>query len=177
MSKTTRDEINLDLDGTIDAAIKKLQKLKKQYPGGRINLTSDYEYGESYPRLRLEFTRKKEPIELEYDRWREKLSRFGALNTAARAYEAEGDKYPRAAELAALEAELGAWAKSSRMGSLAIYDGELLMSGFDGAYTRDGEYRWKTMMNFDVLKSLDMVASDSDTRPKDGDAKQGSTCE
>lgn len=153
MSKTTRDEINLDLDGTIAAAIKKLEKLKKQHPDGRLNLTSDYEYGESYPRLKLEFTRPKEPVELEYDKWREALSRYSALCSSARAYQAEGDTYPRADELATLKEELGAWA-GSRMGSLAIYNGELLMSDFDGAYRRDGTYVWKTMMHPDMVQAM-----------------------
>ena len=57
--KTTRDEINIDLDGTIDRAIKELQRLKKLYPKGKISLENEYEYGESYARLKLNFTRDK----------------------------------------------------------------------------------------------------------------------
>lgn len=145
MGKTTRDEINLDLDGTIDAAIKKLHALKKKYPDGRINLTSDHEYGESYPRLKLEFTRPKEPVEIEYDMWREKQSRYSELCAAARAYEREGDTYPRAAELAALKEELGCFA-DNRMSMLQIYDGEVITTDMmRGGRRRDGTWVFRTL--------------------------------
>jgi hypothetical protein len=144
MDHTTRDEIELDLDGTIDAAIKTLQKLKKQYPGGRIHLTSDYEFGESYPKLKLEFVREKDAAEMALDKWRGKLERYASLCAAARAYKAEGDEYPRSHEIAELRNELGAWAES-RFGSLVIFDGDVVMWDFEGTYRRDGSWvmrRW-----------------------------------
>jgi hypothetical protein len=151
--KTTSDEINIDLDGTIDGAIKKLQQFKKKYPKGRISLENEYEYGESYARLKLHFTRDKQPVELEYDKWREKLSQYGALLTAARAYDAEGDKYPREADLAALKDELGAWA-NNRLGSLTIFGNEVLMSDFEGAYRRDGTWIMRTLMHSDFIHAM-----------------------
>jgi hypothetical protein len=155
MSKTTHDEISIDLDGTIDSAIKKLQKLKKDYPKGRISLENEYEYGESYARLKLHFTRDKEPVELELEGWREKLNRYAALCSAASAYAANGDKYPRETELADLKKELGCWADDHWGGSLTIVDGEVLMYGFHGAQTRDGTWRLKTFSHPDMRAAMD----------------------
>lgn len=147
MGKTTRDEIDIDLNGSIDRAIKELQRLKRLYPRGKISLENEYEYGESYARLKLQFTRKKEPLELEYDKWRDKLEHLGKLRRYAAAYEHEGDAYPRQSELDALVAELGAWAQDDwRMGSLTIFDGELLMHDHcRGGFTREGEWRYRMM--------------------------------
>jgi hypothetical protein len=147
MGKTTRDEISVDLDGTIDAAIKKLQKLKKQYPDGRLNLTSDYEYGESYPHLKLEFTRNKEPIEQELEAWKEKRGRYDSMRNAAAAFASEGAEYPRSAELAELKDELGYFAEP--MSSLVYGDGEVLVSNMFGTRTRSGEWRSWTLMGLD----------------------------
>lgn len=145
--KTTRDEIDIDLDGTINHAIKELERLKKLYPKGKIWLTSDTEYGETYPRLRLEFTRPKTAIEIELAEWRDKLGRYSQLATAAQAYEREGDVYPRAEELIALKSELGCF--TDRMTSLVIHGDEILAWGFDGARTRDGQWRMRTMFSIE----------------------------
>ena len=154
--KTTSDWIDIDLDGSIDAAIRKLQKLKKEYPNGRIELGSHSEYGESYEHLRLNFTRGKTPIELEYDKWKAKMEALGELRGAARTFAAEGMEYPRAAEMATLEEELGAWAKSSfRMGWLSIWDGEIVFQDMmRGGYRRDGTWAFRMMGSEDFDDAL-----------------------
>jgi len=139
MGKTTRDQVEIDLGGPIDRAIAKLKKLKVKYPDGKIELTSETEYGERYEKLYLNFTRDKKPVELEYDRWRTKLTRYGELSAAARAYESEGDAYPRAALLEALREELGCWA-DNYFGSLTIYQDEVLLWSIQGARRRDGTW-------------------------------------
>lgn len=147
MSKTTSDWIDIDLNGSIDAAIKKLTKLKAQYPKGRIEIGSHMEYGEHYEHTRLHFTRPKGAVELEYDKWKGKLELLGQLRERARAFAAEGMEYPRAGEIAALEDELGAWGKSSfSMGWLAIWDGEVVFHDqLRGAYRRDGTWTFRRL--------------------------------
>ena len=164
MGKTTHDEINLDLDGTIDAAIKKLTKLKKDYPKGRIRLTSDCEYGETYPRLKLEFTRPKKPIEIELEAWKEKQGRFAAHETAARAYAANGDPYPRADEMAALKEELGYFVPD-RMGWLQIWDDNTIVmwDSMRGAQTRDGTWVARTFM----ADQFDAILKQAETEPQE----------
>jgi hypothetical protein len=136
--KTTRDEINIDLDGSIDAAIAKLRHLKKSYPDGRISLETDYEYGESYARLKLAFQRPMEPVEIEFEKWRDKKRRFEEMNKAAHAYSREGDSYPRLGEMDALKQELGAFA--APMAQLCIFDQEVVAWTFDGYQRRDGTW-------------------------------------
>lgn len=147
IEKTTRDWIEIDLDGTIDAAIKKLTKLKKEYPKGKLYLDNYMEYGEHYSRLRIDFTRPKEPIELEYDEWRKKLEQHRALRHAARTFANEGLEYPRQAEMDALTGELGAWAEDDGWGggSLSITGDELVMHGFRGGQRRDGTWAYKVL--------------------------------
>lgn len=143
MKQTTRDEININLDGSIDSAIKELNRLKKLYPKGEISLENEYEYGVSYARLKLNFTRPLEPIEIELGRWHAKREKFDAMRKAAKAYKSEGDRYPRADEMAALEEELGGLAEPSS--SLIIHGGEIVAWGFEGIKSKDG--RW-IMRNF-----------------------------
>lgn len=155
MSKTTRDAIEIDLNGSIDKAIRKLQGLKKKYPGGELDFTSEMEYGERYEKLYLRFERDKEPVEIELDKWRAKRERYGVLASAAAAFEGEGAPYPRAEELAALKEELGCW--TGRMCSLGIYDGEVLAQGFHGARRRDGTWVWR-MIGFGDQEEQDRMA-------------------
>jgi hypothetical protein len=151
---TTRDSVQIDLDGSIDDAIAKLTELKAEYSDGEISLETDYEYGESYARLYLRFTRPKEPIEIEFEGWQAKLARLGELRAARRTIEAEGLDYPRKDEIAALEAELGEWGSANRFaGSLTIFDGEVLFHDMmRGAFRRDGTWVLRSMMadRFDV---------------------------
>lgn len=147
MSNTTSDYIDLDLDGTITAAIKKLAKLKGQYPKGVIDLTSHYEYGESYPRLRLNFTRPKDKMELELESTKASLGKLRALYAARKAFTDEGQEYPRENEIAKLEETLGVFAKNPN-GWLQIYGEQIVM--YDpmlGAYTREGDWAYVMLMS------------------------------
>lgn len=141
--KTVWDEIDIDLAGSIGKAIAELTRLKALYPKGKISLENEYEYGESYARLKLRFTRPMEPLEIECASWREKRARFEALYSAAEAYEREGDAYPRAAELKESRAELGCFADP--MSSLVIFGDEILAARHDGGRTRDGKWRWRAV--------------------------------
>lgn len=143
--KTTRDEINIDLDGSIDEAIAELRRMKKLYPKGEVSLENEYEYGESYARLKLRFTRPMEPVEIELEKWRTKRRKYDELSKAAAAYKREGDVYPRAAELKKLGDELGCFADS--MAELVIFGGEVIaMDYFRGGCTRDGKVRLRSLL-------------------------------
>jgi hypothetical protein len=173
MSKTTDDYIDIDLNGTIDAAIKKLTQLKKEYPKGRIDVGTYTEYGETYHYTRLEFSRPKEPVELEYDKWRAKFDALGKLRQAARAFRDEGAEYPREAELAALTEELGAWADTHRsMAMLSIYGGEVIMQDMlRGGYRRDGTWVFK-MLGYDDYFTRKVDAYAQGTSPGTAETAQ-----
>jgi hypothetical protein len=151
MADTTRDEIDIDLDGSITKAINKLTKLKKLYPKGQIRLTNEYEYGESYAKLKLEFVRPKDSVELECDKWSAKLRQLDELRSAARAFKSEGVEYPRTDEIVALEKELGAWAQGRHVGGLTIFGDAVYMHDMMlGAYDREGSWVFKSMMHPDL---------------------------
>jgi hypothetical protein len=141
MTKTTRDEINIDIDGSIDHAIAELKRLKKLYPNAQIQLTSDYEYGESYERLKLRFERPKTPVEIELEGWQQKVNLLNQMRQAARAYSAEGDPYPRQEEMKKLEKELGCFAEP--MGRLLISGDEIVIDNLDTVRTQNGKVRWR----------------------------------
>ncbi len=151
MTKTTRDEIDIDLDGTIDHAIKELQRLKKLYPKGRIGLETEHSYGESYPRLRLSFTRQKEPVEIEYDKLAAKRARLADLRAGAQVFAKEGAPYPRAKELEKLEVELGEL--SNPRAALVIMNGEIV------AFDWIANYMNASLMATGMMEAL---ASDTD---------------
>jgi hypothetical protein len=143
MANTTRDEINIDLNGSIDAAIAKLRRLKKHYPDGKISLENEYKYGESYARLKLAFCRPMEPVEIELRKWTTALRSFRELQRAAETYNREGDSYPRLAEMESLAGELGAFV--APMASLCILDNEVVSQTFEGLQRRDGTWAAKYM--------------------------------
>jgi hypothetical protein len=175
MADTTRDEIDIDLDGSITKAINKLTKLKKLYPKGQIRLTNEYEYGESYAKLKLEFVRAKDTAEREFDKWQAKLRQLDELRAAARAFKSEGVEYPRIDEIAALEKELGAWAKGRRLGGLTIIGNDVYMHDMMlGAFDREGSWAFKTMMHPDLRADWgdgpigeDIAALEDDGRARD----------
>jgi len=152
MKNTVHDQIEIDLDGSIEDAIAKLAALKAEYPDGEISLENEYAHGESYAKLYLQFTREKTEAEVNLEAEQAKLSTYRSLLAARQTFTSEGQEYPRNSEIEALEAELGAFAKNAG-GWLQLYDGEVIMyDGMIGGYDREGRMRFKRLDMGDLMK-------------------------
>lgn len=146
MSKkpTTRETVdisetinNLHIEKAIDA----LKELSAKYPNAWIELTHEYEHGESYEKLYLHYDRDKTVVELDLDDLNEKCRRLQALKSEAGAFKRNGTPYPRREELLALADELGSLAFAPQWGTLGIYEGEVVVQDMTrGVRRRNGEW-------------------------------------
>jgi hypothetical protein len=145
----TSDRIDIKdlLEGPLSKVIERLQGLQAEYPDGVVEVTTDYEYGESYAAARLNFTRDKTALEIECEQWREKADLLQAMRSEAIAFARNNTIYPRADEMEALHKELGFFALAPMRGSIMICEGEVLV--FDrmrGARRRDGTWAMRMLM-------------------------------
>lgn len=143
--ETTRDSFTIDLDGPLADAIAKLEELRAECPDATLSLETDYEYGESYARLYVRYTRPKTELELEFDKWVPLFNEYASLSAAKHTFDQMGAEFPKVGRLEELAAELGAWAKCS--GFFRIFNGEIVLDRPSfGAIRRDGSWAYKGMM-------------------------------